>query len=76
MVTSDIKYIVSHSCVMDFVWVCVCVCSQGLNVTQYHIILNENLKDGDLVDGLYKDTMLGFSYQLGIFRQEKEVSNG
>lgn len=45
-------------------------------MTQYHIILNENLKDGDLVDGLYKDTMLGFSYQLGIFRQEKEVSNG
>ncbi|XP_077090778.1 stabilin-2 isoform X1 [Siphateles boraxobius] len=47
--------------------------SLGLNVTQYHIILNETLKDGDLVDGLYKDTMLGFSYQLGIFRQDKKV---
>lgn len=45
-------------------------------MTQYHIIMNETLKDEDLVDGLYKDTMLGFSYQLGIFRQDKKVSNG
>ncbi|XP_051746711.1 stabilin-2 isoform X3 [Ctenopharyngodon idella] len=47
--------------------------SLELNVTQYHIIMNETLKDGDLVDGLYKDTMLGFSYQLGIFRQDKKL---
>ncbi|XP_016412871.1 stabilin-2-like [Sinocyclocheilus rhinocerous] len=47
--------------------------SMDLNVTQYHIIINETLKDGDLVDGLYKDTMLGFSYQLGIFRQDKKL---
>uniref|UniRef100_A0A671QZM6 Stabilin-2-like n=1 Tax=Sinocyclocheilus anshuiensis TaxID=1608454 RepID=A0A671QZM6_9TELE len=46
---------------------------KDLNVTQYHIIINETLKDGDLVDGLYKDTMLGFSYQLGIFRQDKKL---
>ncbi|TSK13306.1 Stabilin-2 [Bagarius yarrelli] len=38
-----------------------------LNVTQYHIVLDETLKQSDLQDGLYKDTMLGFSYQLGIF---------
>ncbi len=59
---------VSHFCGMNF------VCFQDLNVTQYHIIIKETLKDGDLVDGLYKDTMLGFSYQLGIFRQEKKVN--
>ncbi|KTG31217.1 hypothetical protein cypCar_00018600 [Cyprinus carpio] len=47
--------------------------SMDLNVTQYHIIINETLKDGDLVDGLYKDTMLGFSYQLRIFRQDKKL---
>ncbi|ROI15334.1 Stabilin-2 [Anabarilius grahami] len=47
--------------------------SLELNVTQYHIIMNETLKDGDLVDGLYKDTFLGFSYQLGIFRQDKKL---
>uniref|UniRef100_A0A8C1K0B5 Stabilin 2 n=1 Tax=Cyprinus carpio TaxID=7962 RepID=A0A8C1K0B5_CYPCA len=47
--------------------------SMDLNVTQYHIIINESLKDGDLVDGLYKDTMLGFSYQLRIFRQDKKL---
>uniref|UniRef100_A0A8C1T9U2 Stabilin 2 n=1 Tax=Cyprinus carpio TaxID=7962 RepID=A0A8C1T9U2_CYPCA len=47
--------------------------SLDLNVTQYHIIMSETLKDGDLVDGLYKDTMLGFSYQLGIFRQDKKL---
>ncbi|XP_051974737.1 stabilin-2 [Xyrauchen texanus] len=47
--------------------------SLDLNVTQYHIILNETLKDGDLVDGLYKDTMFGFSYQLGIFRRDNKL---
>ncbi|XP_056311873.1 stabilin-2-like [Danio aesculapii] len=47
--------------------------SLDLNVTKYHIVLTEILKDVDLVDGLYKDTMLGFQYQLGIFRQDKRL---
>ncbi|XP_053506197.1 stabilin-2 [Ictalurus furcatus] len=41
--------------------------SLDLNVTQYHIVLDETLKQADLQDGLYKGTLLGFSYQLGIF---------
>ncbi|XP_017567677.1 stabilin-2 isoform X2 [Pygocentrus nattereri] len=44
--------------------------SLDVNVTKYHIVLGETLKQGDLQDGLYKDTMLGFSYQLGIFRND------
>ncbi|XP_066523931.1 stabilin-2 [Hoplias malabaricus] len=41
--------------------------SMDLNITKYHIVLGETLKLTDLQDGLYKDTMLGFSYQIGIF---------
>ncbi|GAA6102753.1 stabilin-2 [Tachysurus ichikawai] len=47
--------------------------SLDVNVTQYHIVLDETLKQGDLQDGLYKDTMLGFSYQLGIFLSDSNV---
>ncbi|XP_065146012.1 stabilin-2 [Paramisgurnus dabryanus] len=43
------------------------------NVTQYHIIVNETIRADELVDGLYKDTMLGFSYQLGIFHQDNKL---
>lgn len=49
-------------------------CFQDLNVTQYHIIVNETLREEQLVDGLYKDTLLGFSYQLGFFRQVNKAS--
>uniref|UniRef100_A0AAY5EJ47 Stabilin 2 n=1 Tax=Electrophorus electricus TaxID=8005 RepID=A0AAY5EJ47_ELEEL len=41
--------------------------SLDLNVTRYHIVLGDTLRQADLQDGLYKDTMLGFSYQIGIF---------
>ncbi|XP_062863681.1 stabilin-2 [Trichomycterus rosablanca] len=44
--------------------------SLNVNVTRYHVILGETLKQTDLQDGLYKDTMLGFAYQLGIFRKD------
>ncbi|KAK3544692.1 hypothetical protein QTP86_026093 [Hemibagrus guttatus] len=45
--------------------------SLDVNVTQYHIVLDETLKQADLHDGLYYDTMLGFSYQLGIFLNDR-----
>uniref|UniRef100_A0AAY5EEJ8 Stabilin 2 n=1 Tax=Electrophorus electricus TaxID=8005 RepID=A0AAY5EEJ8_ELEEL len=41
--------------------------TSDLNVTRYHIVLGDTLRQADLQDGLYKDTMLGFSYQIGIF---------
>ncbi|XP_056603572.1 stabilin-2 isoform X1 [Triplophysa dalaica] len=44
-----------------------------LNVTQYHIIVNEIIKEEQLMDGLYKDTLLGFSYQLGFLRKDNKV---
>ncbi|XP_076861229.1 stabilin-2-like isoform X2 [Brachyhypopomus gauderio] len=44
--------------------------SLDLNVTRYHIVLGETLSQADLQDGLYRDTMLGFSYQLGIFHKD------
>lgn len=43
-------------------------------MTRYHIVLGETLKQIDLQDGLYKDTMLGFAYQLGIFHIDNNVS--
>ncbi|KAL2088083.1 hypothetical protein ACEWY4_016911 [Coilia grayii] len=40
------------------------------NVTRYHIVLGEKLLEADLLDGLHKDTMLGFSYQLATFHRD------
>lgn len=42
-------------------------------MTQYHIVLDETLTQADLLNGLYKDTMLGFSYQLAIFHNDSNV---
>ncbi|XP_041935625.1 stabilin-2 [Alosa sapidissima] len=47
--------------------------SLDVNVTKYHIVVGEKLTEADLLDGLYKDTMLGFSYQLGTFRKNNKL---
>ncbi|XP_031414613.1 stabilin-2 [Clupea harengus] len=47
--------------------------SLDVNVTKYHIVLGEKLVEADLLDGLYKDTMLGFSYQLATFRKDNKL---
>uniref|UniRef100_A0A8B9K9U2 Stabilin 2 n=1 Tax=Astyanax mexicanus TaxID=7994 RepID=A0A8B9K9U2_ASTMX len=41
-----------------------------MNVTKYHIILGETLRQADFQDGLFRETMLGFSSQLGIFQND------
>ncbi|XP_030633246.1 stabilin-2 [Chanos chanos] len=43
------------------------------NVTQYHIVLSERLRQRDIEDGMYKDTMLGYSFQLGIFLRDNKM---
>lgn len=53
---------------------CVCFgCCQDLNTTRYHIVLSDRLMKVDLLGGAYKETMLGFSYQLGILPRDDKV---
>ncbi|XP_061085042.1 stabilin-2 [Conger conger] len=47
--------------------------SLDLNTTQNHIILTERLMKSDLRSGVYKDTMLGFSFQVGFFLRDGNV---
>uniref|UniRef100_A0A673XNN0 Stabilin 2 n=1 Tax=Salmo trutta TaxID=8032 RepID=A0A673XNN0_SALTR len=44
-----------------------------LNTTQYHIVLSDRLMKVDLLGGAYKETMLGFSYQLGILPRDDKL---
>lgn len=46
---------------------------QDVNTTRYHIVTAERLLKTDLQPGGYKQTMLGFSFQLGIFPQDGKV---
>ncbi|RXM29918.1 Stabilin-2 [Acipenser ruthenus] len=43
------------------------------NHIRYHIVLSEKLKKQDLQNGIHKETMLGFSYQLGFFLRESQL---
>ncbi|KAJ8411408.1 hypothetical protein AAFF_G00174140 [Aldrovandia affinis] len=47
--------------------------SLDVNTTRYHVILSERLMKKDLRDGVYKETMLGFSFQLGFFLRDGKV---
>ncbi|KAM4614943.1 LOW QUALITY PROTEIN: stabilin-2 [Polymixia lowei] len=47
--------------------------AMDVNTTRYHIILSERLLKTDLQAGGYKETMLGFSYQLGIFPRDGKL---
>ncbi|KAJ8006691.1 hypothetical protein DPEC_G00109850 [Dallia pectoralis] len=44
-----------------------------LNTTKYHIILSEKLMSLDMKGGTYKESMLGFSYQLGILPRDGKL---
>uniref|UniRef100_A0A8D0G4I7 Stabilin 2 n=1 Tax=Sphenodon punctatus TaxID=8508 RepID=A0A8D0G4I7_SPHPU len=41
---------------------------------RYHIVLEEKLLKNDLHNGMHRETMLGFSYQVGFFFQNGQVS--
>uniref|UniRef100_A0A8C2YY13 Stabilin 2 n=1 Tax=Cyclopterus lumpus TaxID=8103 RepID=A0A8C2YY13_CYCLU len=40
-------------------------CKQDVNTTRYHVVVSERLLKTDLQPGGYKQTLLGFSFQLG-----------
>lgn len=41
---------------------------------RYHVVMSERLLKTDLQPGGYKQTMLGFSFQLGIFPRDGKVT--
>lgn len=47
--------------------------NQDMNTTRYHVVTAERLLKTDLQPGGYKQTMLGFSYQLSIFPRDGKV---
>uniref|UniRef100_A0A8C8EX57 Stabilin 2 n=1 Tax=Oncorhynchus tshawytscha TaxID=74940 RepID=A0A8C8EX57_ONCTS len=47
--------------------------TMDLNTTRYHIVLSDRLMKVDLLGGTYKETMLGFSYQLGILPRDDKL---
>ncbi|XP_052316183.1 stabilin-2 isoform X1 [Oncorhynchus keta] len=47
--------------------------TMDLNTTRYHIVLSDRLMKVDLLGGAYKETMLGFSYQLGILPRDDKL---
>ncbi|XP_026182637.1 stabilin-2 isoform X2 [Mastacembelus armatus] len=44
-----------------------------VNTTRYHVVLSERLLKTDLQPGGYKQTMLGFSFQIGIFPRDRKL---
>lgn len=46
---------------------------QDVNTTRYHVVASERLLKTDLQPGGYKQTLLGFSFQLGIFPRDGKV---
>ncbi|XP_076025570.1 LOW QUALITY PROTEIN: stabilin-2 [Genypterus blacodes] len=47
--------------------------AMDVNTTRYHVVLSERLLKTDLQVGGYKETMLGFSYQLGVFPRDGKL---
>ncbi|KAM6984714.1 stabilin-2 [Aplochiton taeniatus] len=47
--------------------------AMDVNLTRYHIVPSEKLLKTDLQGGGYKQTMLGFSFQLGIFPRDGKL---
>lgn len=50
-----------------------CPPQQDFNTTRYHLVAARRLLKTDLQPGGYQQTMLGFSFQLGIFPRDGEV---
>ncbi|XP_066561323.1 stabilin-2 isoform X2 [Amia ocellicauda] len=47
--------------------------SLDMDTILYHIVLSERLKADDLLNGIHRETMLGFSYQVGFFRRSDQL---
>lgn len=48
-------------------------CLQGESQIRYHIVLGEKLLKNNLHNGMHRETMLGFSYQVGVFLRDGQV---
>uniref|UniRef100_A0A3P8UTH8 Stabilin 2 n=1 Tax=Cynoglossus semilaevis TaxID=244447 RepID=A0A3P8UTH8_CYNSE len=44
-----------------------------MNTTRFHVVIDERLLKTDLQSGSYKETLLGFSYQVGIFPRDGKI---
>ncbi|XP_035536186.1 stabilin-2 [Morone saxatilis] len=44
-----------------------------VNTTRYHVVASERLLESDLQSGGYKKTLLGFSFQLGIYPRDGKL---
>ncbi|KAM9824594.1 stabilin-2 [Neosynchiropus ocellatus] len=44
-----------------------------VNTTRYHVVVSDKLLKTDLQGGGYKDTMLGFNFQLGIYPRDGKL---
>lgn len=49
------------------------MCLQDENQIRYHIVLDEKLLKNNLHNGMHRETMLGFSYQVGFFLHNDQV---
>lgn len=53
---------------LDFI-----VCLQDEGQIRYHVVLDEKLLKNNLHNGMHRETMLGFSYQVGFFLHNSQV---
>lgn len=53
---------------LDFI-----VCLQDEGQIRYHVVLDEKLLKNNLHNGMHRETMLGFSYQVGFFLHNGQV---
>ncbi|XP_072341068.1 stabilin-2-like [Scyliorhinus torazame] len=43
------------------------------DLTKYHVILGQKLMERDMRNGMHRETMLGFSFQVGFFRRNEQL---
>ena len=49
------------------------MCLQDKGQILYHVVLDEKLLKNNLHNGMHRETMLGFSYQVGFFLHNGQV---
>lgn len=49
------------------------MCLQDEGQIRYHVVLDEKLLKNNLHNGMHRETMLGFSYQIGFFLHNSQV---
>lgn len=49
------------------------MCWQDEGQIRYHVVLDEKLLKNNLHNGMHRETLLGFSYQVGFFLHNSQV---